>query len=301
MAIILKPTLAMLWTLAAAFTWQPLILATTSTKTFTFKDVTTSIKDLAEKHKKIVSTKIIGYSGEGLPIRTLVIKENINIKKPAIFVNGAHHGNETITAKCVLDFAQRLAENHRLSPAKSRLSHFDFYLLPVVNPDGYTRASRFDSSGIDPNRDYPNKFEGIEGFQLPETRAVGKLLKSIPVVAAVALHSGFKGVLWPWGYSHQQPPEALVFREIGKAIAEAMGHNVFKQSHADYPTRGEFIDYAYAEHNILAFTLEIDEAVNVHPSRWQSVSDQTAQGIQAMTDRLILKQGLASRALHQSL
>jgi predicted deacylase len=289
----------MLLPLAVAMIWQPFILANTTI--YTYDDVTASVKRLAENHKKLVSTKIIGYSGEGLPLTTLVIKENIKIKKPAIFVNGAHHGNETITAKCVLDFARRLVETHQSSPVDSRLKHFDFYLLPVVNPDGYIRASRFNSSGIDPNRDYPNKHAGFEGFRLPETRAIGNLLKSIPVVAAAALHSGFKGVLWPWGYSRQKPPEAFLFREIGKAIAEAMGHNVFKQSHSDYPTKGEFIDYAYAEHKILAFTLEIDEAVTVHPSRWQSVSELAIQGIQAMTDRLILTQGIATRALNRSL
>lgn len=301
MAIFLQPNLKIVLSQAVAFTLlltlHPRLFASSNQDSYTYENVITSSKKLVKANPKIVSLKSIGYSGDGLPIETLVIKVNKNKKKPAIFINGAHHGNEKITAKCVLDFATHLVENYRTSPSTSRLKDFDFYLLPVVNPDGFNQKSRFDSSGIDPNRDYPNKKIGHQGFRIPETRAVGNLLKSTPVVAAAALHSGFKGVLWPWGYSRQRPAEAFLFQDIAQAIAEAMEHNVFKQSHFDYPTKGEFIDYAYAEHQILAFTIEIDEAVSVHPHRWQKVSDLAVRGLNAMSDRLAKRPNLAARPL----
>lgn len=96
----------------------------------------------------------------------------------------------------------------------------------------------------------------------PEVTAVQNFLIENPVWALATLHTGIQCTLFPWCYS----PEPIddhdfmenVSMEMSRAWSKASGRpSYFKQSHFDYPTAAEMIDWAYGRLNIHAYTIEV--------------------------------------------
>jgi hypothetical protein len=65
------------------------------------------------------------------------------------------HGNESTTTKGLLDFITWLHSGKEIS--EQALDHFSFSLLPILNPDGADRYTRFNANEIDLNRDAVNQ------------------------------------------------------------------------------------------------------------------------------------------------
>jgi len=61
------------------------------------------------------------------------------------------------------------------------------------------------------------------------------------------------------------PPHKDLFEKLGSSAALALGTGNYQQSVEDYPTSGEFIDYAYGAHQTLAFTFEISKKMRPKP------------------------------------
>ena len=65
--------------------------------------------------------------------------------KPAIYFHGTVHAREWITAKVVEYITYQLLTQYSTDSAvKSILDKFDFYILPVVNPDGFVYSQTND-------------------------------------------------------------------------------------------------------------------------------------------------------------
>lgn len=168
---------------------------------YTYNILTEDIKKLKEKFPDIPVFSI-GKSVEGREL--FALKAGIGRKK--IFLNGAHHGMEWLTAKVLIAFAEELAENPPTATS--------FYIVPMVNPDGVEIAaagSRWQANarGVDLNHNYdalwalskkaeqehgifqpgPTRFGGEYPESEPESRAVADFTRQNDFDAAIALHS----------------------------------------------------------------------------------------------------------------
>lgn len=146
---------------------------------------------LAEYHQRFPGlTRIVelGLSHEGRPVQALVIGRNLGRPdpRPAVLLNGAHHGGEVLSIDVILDAIWVLLE--RSTPGRRDLSSdpeldrkvqryldsFVIWCVPMVNPDGVwavlNSAKRSDrkngrdnngngrtdeADGVDLNRNYP--------------------------------------------------------------------------------------------------------------------------------------------------
>lgn len=63
----------------------------------------------------------------------LLLKLSTGGNKPAVFIMGGEQGRDWMSTAIVLNFINSLLEN----PEEIMLRQFDFYFLPVFNPDGY--------------------------------------------------------------------------------------------------------------------------------------------------------------------
>lgn len=106
------------------------------------------VNALAQKNPFFVSVVTFGRSYQGRSLKAVRIGANSNTQKPVIWVQGGIHAREWISPAAVTYFAQQLVNkyNNNDQVIKELLNHYDFYIVPVINADGYefthTNASK---------------------------------------------------------------------------------------------------------------------------------------------------------------
>jgi len=91
------------------------------------------MEQLANDFPNLVKLNIIGITEEGRNIVVMKIGGGLP-NRPAIFIEGGIHAREWISPATVTFFVNELVTN----PAnKDLLEYYDFFVLPVTNPDGY--------------------------------------------------------------------------------------------------------------------------------------------------------------------
>ena len=195
-------------------------------------DINKYLDNLERSFKGLAKVLTIGYSFERRPLKVIRISKKRPLStspKEAVFIDAGCHAREWITISAALICIQRLVEySHQY---EDLLSRFDFYILPVVNPDGYEYSHTVNrfwrktrrpirhqklgkySFGVDLNRNYdfhwqdaspnPNKytFRGDKPFSEPETRALRNFLSGLNCKLYLTLHSHAQAICYPWGYS----------------------------------------------------------------------------------------------------
>jgi hypothetical protein len=139
--------------------------------------------------------------------------------------------------------------------------------------------TRYNANGIDVNRDYsyPGRVDA-DSFKQVETQLVKSLQESVGFRSAITYHSGATEVIWPWCYTADVTSDDTFFVSAGEKTAQAMGFTVYQQSYDDYPTQGEYIDYAYWKNKTLAATFEISNNKALAAASLATVVDNTWKG-----------------------
>ncbi|XP_063977152.1 carboxypeptidase B-like isoform X1 [Diachasmimorpha longicaudata] len=200
---------------------------------------------LSETYPEICSVMSIGNSVEGRPLKVLRISRG-EPNAPAIWIDGGIHAREWISPASVTYIINYLVENSDELKA-------DYYVLPVVNPDGYEYTFRGDrlwrknrSSpekggvciGVDLNRNFGYRwgglgtskqpcreiFAGTGPFSEPETAAIKNFFdaSAADFKAYLTFHSYGQYILYPWGYDRRVPPDYADLEKLGQQSAAAM-------------------------------------------------------------------------------
>ncbi|KDR21622.1 carboxypeptidase B-like [Zootermopsis nevadensis] len=244
---------------------------------------------LAQTYPQLVTIQTIGNSIEGRPLKVLKISSG-RPGSPAIWIDGGIHAREWIAPASVTYIINELIEN-RDAHGES-VKDVDWYILPVVNPDGYEYSHRIDRlwrknrrgsgycAGIDLNRNFGYKwggagssrepckeiFAGSSAFSEPETAALSKFVSSHTgtLKAYVTFHSYGQYILHPWGYAVGYPHDHADLSRVGQKIASAMyqaGGASYKVGGAAatlYPASGGSDDWAKGAAGIkYSYTIEL--------------------------------------------
>nr|CAD7194053.1 unnamed protein product [Timema douglasi] len=168
---------------------------------------------------------------------------------PACFLG--IHAREWISPATVTYIINELTENRHIHG--DAVQNVDWYILPIVNPDGYEYTHRTDRlwrknrsngnsggrcAGVDLNRNFAYKwggagsshqpckeiYAGSSGFSEPETSAVSNfvLSKKDQIKAYVTFHSYGQYILYPWGYDRVVPPDYKDLDRVARKAAQAM-------------------------------------------------------------------------------
>lgn len=108
------------------------------------------IEPILSRLNKNDNLQVIGKSVLGKNIYSYVIGTG----KTKILLWSQMHGNEGTTTKALFDLLNLLNDDSEL--AKELLSHFTFFAIPMLNPDGAERYTRINANEIDLNRDFQN-------------------------------------------------------------------------------------------------------------------------------------------------
>ncbi|MBE0639071.1 MAG: carboxypeptidase regulatory-like domain-containing protein [Bacteroidales bacterium] len=131
--------------------------------------------------------------------------------------------------------------------------------------------------GVDPNRNYGWQFggqgassdpgeltyHGPSAFSEPEIAAMRDLMADHHFVAGITYHTYSELVLWPYGYlDGATAPDATALAALGTAMGQSIpklgsGNYTPQPSWALYPSSGTTDDYAYGNHGIFSYTIEL--------------------------------------------
>jgi Zinc carboxypeptidase len=238
----------------------------------------------------IAQYKVLGQSGQGRDLPYLVINATCQASPPAVFTNGTHHGDEPASTESVLAIPDYLLRKSTTDATmRGLLAAYAFYVLPLVNPDGFALQTRENADGADINRDYsyPGRSDA-DSFKTVEARLMKSLQESVGFHAAIAFHSGAQEVIWPWCYTGDATADGGFFTAAGQKTAQAMNFTIYQQSYDDYPTEGEYIDFAYWRSHSLAATFEVSTVKAPNATLLAGVVDDACKGtvawIQAVND-----------------
>ncbi|KAG6445099.1 carboxypeptidase B [Manduca sexta] len=210
------------------------------------------IDSLEKQYPSTCTVSVIGRTVEGRDIKVLKIS-NSDARNTAVWLDGAIHAREWISTSVVTYIADYIARNFDTLPPS--FTNKDWYLAPVVNPDGYhyshvgdrmwrKNRARFGNvvTGVDLNRNFghcwgragcaecssgdPNhiNYRGTEAFSEPETAAVKDLIlySGTPFKIFLTFHAYSEVISFPWCYTADPCPDYVNLLEGGTVMAKAI-------------------------------------------------------------------------------
>ncbi|XP_057613307.1 carboxypeptidase B [Chionomys nivalis] len=251
------------------------------------------IQEVVKDNPNLISRKTIGTTFEGRNIHLLKVGK-AKANKPAIFIDCGFHAREWISPAFCQWFVKEAVRTYgQESQMTKLLDELDFYVLPVVNIDGYvytwtrsrmwrkTRSTKAGSScvGVDPNRNFNAGWCEVGASRSPcsdtycgpaaesekETKALADFIRQnlSSIKAYLTIHSYSQMMLYPYSYAYKLPSNneelnALV-KGAAKELASLYGTKYTYGPGATtiYLAAGGSDDWAYDQGIKYSFTFEL--------------------------------------------
>lgn len=179
----------------------------------------------------------IGYSFEFREIQMIKVSRNDGRSRPAIVIDGGIHAREWISPATVLYFIGQMVSGDDFDYSPKLLDKFDWYFIPLLNPDGYEyshttdrlwRKNRVNHGekciGVDLNRNFgymwnpvnnestnscSDIYSGPYAFSEEESFALKTFILNNKnnITAYLTYHSYGQRWLYPWGYTSALPAD----------------------------------------------------------------------------------------------
>ncbi|HEY5927115.1 MAG TPA: M14 metallopeptidase family protein [Kofleriaceae bacterium] len=283
-------------------------------------DVNAYMDALASRYPDLVRVRHVGSSVEGRPIRALEISHGGTL---GIAIDGGHHAREWISVMVPICIADRLAIGYaRDARIRRILDTARFFIVPVVNPDGYHytwtvdrtwRKNRRNGYGVDLSRNYSvgwggadssddpasSNYRGAYPFSEPETQAMRALFEREPIAAHIDYHSFSQVIVYPWSHRRDEPPDRDAFATIADRMRDAMSaahgerYAVRAGSELRIGAGGTAGDWSYGEHGALSFLVELRPARRAEggfllpPEQIRPTCDESFAGVLALAEWMI--------------
>ncbi|XP_053166546.1 carboxypeptidase B-like isoform X2 [Hemicordylus capensis] len=249
--------------------------------------------DISNQNPDLVSRSQIGTTFEGRPMYLLKVGRP-GANKKAIFMDCGFHAREWISpAFCQWFVRQAVRTYGKETIMTELLEKLDFYVLPVLNIDGYvytwtksrmwrkTRSVNAGSSciGTDPNRNFDagwcstgaskrpcdDTFCGSAPESEKETKALADFIRGhlSTIKAYLTIHSYSQMLLYPYSYTYDVTKDNVELNGLAKAAVKELAtvhgtkYTYGPGATTIYPAAGGSDDWAYDEGIKYAFTFEL--------------------------------------------
>ncbi|CAD5124564.1 DgyrCDS12838 [Dimorphilus gyrociliatus] len=251
----------------------------------TYDNIVQWMFQMKRDHSNDVKIIKIGKSWQKRSIFTIKINKGGKIGRKAIWLDAGIHANEWIGPAVMLYFIKDLLTGNS-QMINFMTDNFDWYITPVINPDGYnfawkhdrlwrkTRSSHPNNKcvGVDANRNWniffgekldtkdecSNTYEGPFAFSEPEVKAVASFLKSKhDIIAYLAFHSYSQAWMIPFANSKSDKPRDYdrlinMAKDISAAVTSKNGEKYTFGRISEFAgeATGSSADYTYLKLNI---------------------------------------------------
>lgn len=246
-----------------------------------YEELTQWLNDLKERFPEFVYLKSIGQSLEGRELWAVKLSDNptVDEMEPEVRLVGAHHGDELISVEVPLIFARYILEaahdetSEHYELARQLLTTREIWIVPMLNPDGVERVTRWNARRVDLNRNYSYKWQegwnhGARAFSEPETQALRDFSKQNQFVSGLSFHSGALVANYVWNYSSEPTEDDRLIEKKSLDYA-ARNKPMWNSSQfkngivrgADwYITYGDLNDWSYGEMGVMDWTIELNDS-----------------------------------------
>lgn len=234
--------------------------------------VTTKMNQLISTYPNLVQSMNIGKNDQNALILGLKIQKPDQfvdqIEKRKFILVGTHHGNERLSADLALRFAEDLLKRFSgnityETPDISALEDAIFYVVPVLNIDGFNANRREEKSAsgqsVDPNRDYPDVCIEQPSFRLKSTSNLAKFIEQEDIVGAVTVHGYIGTFTYPWGIytDDTKTLDDSFFKDVTKKAVSFNNYRTGTHTDVIYAAAGAFEDWAYHKFGVWTTLLEL--------------------------------------------
>ena len=235
------------------------------------KDHITRLDSLITPQKLIPKTK------EGNSLRLYKLGKG----KRKIFITGGVHAREWLSPATVSYVINDIIKNKNSKEWKKLLSENTYYIIPIVNPDGYKytyksdkRYYRKNRNGVDINRNFPigfggpgtssNKnsdiYKGPKEFSEAESKAIRSIVQSNQFFIHLDVHSFAQVIAASWAYKEDDAPNNKLLKKYGEKMKDAMDKE-YDYGHGSMNGRlglsgGSLQDYTNSK-GALSYTIEL--------------------------------------------
>lgn len=225
------------------------------------------MNDLAAAYPDLAEVVDLGPSVQGRRLWAIRIT-GPGEDKPAVMYHGGQHGNEIMGPAVIAYAAHHLLTNYEADPdVRAVVDGVEWFLLPIMNPDGYAAGRRYNANDVDLNRNWGGPGSRENPFSEPETAAMRDFFLSHPNTRAhLDMHSAGQMIMWPWGHTDEFSEDQWTFNQLGRHIRDLIvqsRESVYDRMgpiyRAIYPVSGGSLNYSYGELGIWGLTFELNQ------------------------------------------
>jgi hypothetical protein len=211
--------------------------------------------------------------------------------RAALMFTAATHGDELITVEVLMELVNQFVSSYGKDPRfTNMLRDFDLYFVPVVNPDGFVRAARYDN-GRDPNRSYP--YPGDEKKKpTASIAAIIDFFNSQQIIGSIDFHASGELVMYPWAYTRNSVDAAAAerFRKLTSEMAATNGYTAGPIARVIYVAPGSSADFYFWQKQAISLGIEIGDSKVPSPDQFpafvKSQSESTWRFIESFSRTL---------------
>lgn len=215
--------------------------------------INAKIDEYVANYPAIVTKLAVGTSHEGRTFYAMRIS-GPGANKPGVLFNGCQHAREWVSPMTCMYIADQLITQYASDPQiQDAVDGVEFFIIPVVNPDGYeytwaspsnrlwrkNRRNNLNGTfGVDLNRNWnidwngggststtpsADNYVGPSPFSEPEAIGLRDFFLARPnIVASIDFHSYSQLVLEAWGYTTALAPRFEAVQALSNAMDAAI-------------------------------------------------------------------------------
>ncbi len=246
----------------------------------TFTEYTAFMVNIANQYPNICQLVQFGTSVQNRPLYFLKISDNVlqQENEPEVRLVSSIHGNEVvgydILIRLILLLTSEYGSDLRIT---NIVNNTELLICPMLNPDGYVSATRYNANGVDLNRNFPSPSgnqhpDGLTWQQ--ETLAFINHALENSITLSANYHGGALVVNYPWDYTYALAPDndLLIQASLTYSNHNSPMYNspVFPQGITNgaewYVIQGGLQDWSYG------FTGGMDLTIEVSNDYWPNSS-----------------------------